>query len=61
MNTVITDKGSYSTDLVILAIGVHPTTRDIKDSGIETIKNGAIVVNSPLETNVEVIYAARRL
>lgn len=58
VNTVITDKGSYSTDLVILAIGVHPTTGFLKDSGIETIKNGAIVVNSHLETNVEGIYAA---
>lgn len=55
---VITNKGSYQTDLVLIAIGVKPTTEFLKDTGISTLPNGAIVVNAHLETNVENVYAA---
>ncbi|QFG00646.1 CoA-disulfide reductase [Psychrobacillus glaciei] len=58
VESVITNKGSYQTDLVLIAIGVKPKTEFLKDTGITTLPNGAIVVNARLETNVENIYAA---
>lgn len=58
VNTVITDKGSYPTDLVLVAVGVKPTTEFLKGTGIEMQLNGAVVVNNHLETNLDSIYAA---
>ena len=58
VNNVKTDKGSYPTDLVLLAIGVQPTTKFLEGTGIESLHNGAIVVNNQLETNLDNIYAA---
>lgn len=58
VNTVITDKKSYNTDLVLIAAGVKPTTDFLKDTGIRTIQNGAIIVNGYLETSIPDIYAA---
>ncbi|SDN46529.1 NADPH-dependent 2,4-dienoyl-CoA reductase, sulfur reductase [Psychrobacillus sp. OK028] len=55
---VITDKGSYPTDLVLVAVGVKPTTDFLEGTGIQMHLNGAIIVNEYLETNVENIYAA---
>lgn len=58
VNTVITDKRSYHTDLVLIAAGVKPTTDFLKDTEIRTIPNGAIIVNRHLETSISDIYAA---
>ncbi|MFF2753752.1 FAD-dependent oxidoreductase [Psychrobacillus sp. NPDC058041] len=55
---VLTNKGSYQTDLVLIAVGVKPTTEFLKNTGISTLPNGAIIVNAHLETNVEGVYAA---
>lgn len=55
---VITDKGSYDTDLVLLAIGVRPATGFLKDSGIQLAENGAVIVDRKMLTNIEDIYAA---
>lgn len=56
--TVVTDKGSYPTDLVLLAIGVMPATEFLRDSGIELAGNGAVVVDREMRTNFPDIYAA---
>ncbi|MCB2293497.1 CoA-disulfide reductase [Clostridium algoriphilum] len=45
------------TDMVILAIGVIPDTRFLKDSGIEFGPKGHILVNEKLETCVSGIFA----
>ncbi|ALC87503.1 NADH dehydrogenase [Bacillus sp. FJAT-22090] len=58
VTTVITDKKSYHTDLVLIAAGVKPTTDFLKDTGIRTKQNGAIIVNGYLETSIPDIYAA---
>lgn len=58
VNNVVTDKGSYPTDLVLVAVGVKPTTDFLDGTDIQMHPNGAIVVNNHLETNVENIYAA---
>lgn len=53
-----TDKGSYRSDLCIVAVGVKPSTQFLKDTGIEMAKNGAIIVNRKLETSIPDVYAA---
>lgn len=55
---VKTDKESYEADLVILAIGVRPATSFLKDSGITLAKNGAVVIDREMRTNIADIYSA---
>jgi len=55
---VRTDKGEYPADLVILAVGIRPCTKLLKNSGVEMLENGAIVVDSQGRTNLPDIYAA---
>lgn len=55
---VQTDKGFYQADLVILAIGVRPVTKFLEGSGIALAKNGAIIIDREMKTNIEDIYAA---
>jgi NADPH-dependent 2,4-dienoyl-CoA reductase/sulfur reductase-like enzyme len=55
---VVTDKGSYATDLVIIATGFKPNTAFLEGTGIKTLANGAVIVNARGETNVKNIYAA---
>lgn len=58
VSKIETDKGVYDTDLVIVAIGVRPSTAFLKDTGIRMAKNGAILVDRELRTSIEDIYAA---
>ncbi len=53
-----TDKGIYDADLVIIAVGVRPNTAFLKDTGIRTAKNGAIIVDREMKTSVDDIYSA---
>ncbi len=55
---VETDKATYPADLVIVAVGVRPSTGFLKDTGIKLAGNGAIIVNRKLETSVPDVYAA---
>lgn len=55
---VETDKGTYDTDLVIVAVGVRPSTGFMKDTGIRMAKNGAIIVDREFRTSIDDIYAA---
>jgi NADPH-dependent 2,4-dienoyl-CoA reductase/sulfur reductase-like enzyme len=55
---VITNKGEYDADLVIIATGVRPNTVFLKDSKINMLPNGAIIVDEFGKTSVEDIYAA---
>ena len=54
---VVTDKETIEADLVILCIGFAPNTGLVKDQ-LETIKNGAIVIDSYMRTSNPDIYAA---
>lgn len=54
---VITDKGEYKTDLVLISIGVKPNTKFLESSNIKLSKNGAVEVNQFMETNVLNIYS----
>ncbi|QOR66942.1 CoA-disulfide reductase [Cytobacillus suaedae] len=58
VETVITDKGEYKADLVLVAIGVKPNVSLLDGSGVHTSVNGAIQVNAYMQTNVEDIFAA---
>lgn len=55
---VVTSKGRYDADMVILSIGVRPATDFLKSSGIKLAKNGAIVVDREMRTNFPDIYSA---
>ena len=55
---VITEKGyGFETDMVVVASGVKPVVNLASDAGITLGKTGAIKVNSPMETNINDIYA----
>jgi len=58
VDTVITDKSRYNTDLVVIATGFKPNTDFLKETSVERLPNGAIVVNERGETSVPDIYAA---
>ncbi len=55
---VITDKGSYKADLVIICTGVRPNTNFLETTGIEMLRNGALVIDEYGETSIKGIYAA---
>jgi len=58
VNRVKTDKGLYEADLVIVAVGVRPSTAFLKDTGIEMAKNDALIVDRQMRTSIPDIYAA---
>ncbi|WP_280770586.1 CoA-disulfide reductase [Salipaludibacillus daqingensis] len=58
VRSVMTNRGSYETDFVLLSLGVRPATSFLKGTGIQLAKNGAIVVDREMRTNVEDIFAA---
>lgn len=53
---VITDKGEYKSDMVILAIGFKPNNQLGKDN-LELFKNGAYVVDRCQKTSIDDVYA----
>ncbi|MFT8316172.1 MAG: FAD-dependent oxidoreductase [Clostridium sp.] len=53
---IVTDKGEYDVDLVIICIGFYPNSYIGKDK-IDTIANGAYKVNLNQETNIQDVYA----
>ncbi|OPX96018.1 MAG: NADH peroxidase [Syntrophorhabdus sp. PtaB.Bin006] len=55
---VITDKGEFEADLVLLAIGARPNAELAKRSGIELGVAGAVQVDEYQRTNIPDVYAA---
>lgn len=55
---VVTNKGTYPADLVIICTGVRPNTTFVKDAGLKMLRNGALIINEYGETNIKDIYAA---
>ncbi len=58
VETITTSKGSYPTDMVILALGVRPATEWLESSDIQRAPNGAIIVNERGETSCKDIFSA---
>ncbi len=56
VEAVVTDKGVYPSDMVILAIGFRPNNSLGKDR-LELFKNGAYKVNLKQETSIKDVYA----
>lgn len=54
---VVTDKGEYEGDLVILCIGFRPNTNLIEGK-LDTLKNGAIIIDDYMRTSKKDVFAA---
>jgi NADPH-dependent 2,4-dienoyl-CoA reductase/sulfur reductase-like enzyme/rhodanese-related sulfurtransferase len=57
VNTVVTDKGTYPADVVILSVGVKPTIALAREAGLEIGVSGAIQVDKHMLTSDPDIYA----
>ena len=55
---VCTNNRQVEADIVIIATGVRPNTEFLKDSGLEMLRNGAIVVDKSGRTSIKDVYAA---
>ncbi len=55
---VVTDKGEYKADLVLIATGVKPNTKIAEQVGCKIGETGAIWTDSRMQTSVENVYAA---
>lgn len=58
VEAVVTDQGSYETDLVLLATGLKANTEIAEKAKLSLGVNKGILVNEHLETSVKDIYAA---
>ena len=54
---VVTDKGSYDADMVIVCVGFRPNNDLVKDQ-LETMPNGAIIVDNYMKTSHPDVFAA---
>jgi NADPH-dependent 2,4-dienoyl-CoA reductase/sulfur reductase-like enzyme/rhodanese-related sulfurtransferase len=54
---VVTDKRTIETDLVIMAVGIEPSTGLARDAGLKISSRGGIVVNRQMQTSDPYIYA----
>ena len=57
VRAVVTDKGTYPADVVILSVGVKPTVALAREAGLEIGSSGAILVNQNMLTSDPDIYA----
>lgn len=57
VNEVVTDKGTYKGDLVVLCIGFAPNTKLINGK-LDILKNGAIIIDEYMRTSREDVFAA---
>lgn len=57
LSAVETNLGKYEVDLAVLAIGVRPNTAFLKDTGIDTLPNGAIRTDELMRTSLPNVYA----
>lgn len=55
---VITNRGTFEADIVVVAIGITPNTSLAKAAGIRLGVNNAIKVNNFQETSIDRIYSA---
>ncbi|WP_235869335.1 CoA-disulfide reductase [Veronia nyctiphanis] len=55
---IITDKGEYQTDLVLVCTGVKPNTDFLLETGIEMLANGAIRIDQHGKTSLNDVWAA---
>lgn len=58
VKAVITDKGKYDADYVVVAIGVIPNSDLAKETEIKLTDKGAIIIDREGRTNIDSIFAA---
>lgn len=58
VKAVITDKGKYAADYVVVAIGVIPNSDLAKETEIKLTDRGAIIIDREGRTNIDSIFAA---
>ncbi|WP_088036308.1 CoA-disulfide reductase [Evansella clarkii] len=58
VSEIVTDRGVYEADYVIMSLGVRPATAFLKGRGVHLASNGAVIVDREMRTSVEDIYAA---
>lgn len=56
VSSIVTDKGEYQTDMVVLCAGFRPNT-DLLKGKLETFANGAYLVDKTQKTSNDDIYA----
>lgn len=49
---------AFDVDVVVITAGVRPNTHFLKETGIEMLRNGALVIDNEGHTSIEDIYAA---
>lgn len=54
---VVTEKGTYEGDLVVLCIGFAPSTKLVQGK-LDTLPNGAIIIDEYMRTSREDVFAA---
>jgi NADPH-dependent 2,4-dienoyl-CoA reductase/sulfur reductase-like enzyme/rhodanese-related sulfurtransferase len=57
VQSVVTDKRTIETDLVVMAVGIEPNTGLARDAGLKISPRGGIVVNKQMQTSDPYIYA----
>lgn len=57
VSQVVTEKGTYDADLVILCIGFAPSTK-LVEGKLDTLSNGAIIIDEYMRTSREDVFAA---
>ncbi|MEG0013275.1 MAG: FAD-dependent oxidoreductase [Cellulosilyticaceae bacterium] len=57
VSKVVTNKGSYEADLVVLCIGFRPNTQLLKGQ-VDMLENGAIIIDDYMRTSAEDVFAA---
>ncbi|SPT61126.1 NADH peroxidase [Aerococcus viridans] len=57
VTAVVTDKGTYEADTVVISVGVRPNTQWLKDT-LALDGRGFVEVNEHMETSVKDVYAA---
>lgn len=58
VEAVKTDKATYETDLVLIAIGIYPNTNFLKNGNVQLDDRGAIIVDEHMQTSDPAIFAA---
>jgi len=57
VSKIITDKGEFEADLVVLCIGFAPNTNLVKGK-LDTLPNGAIIIDEYMRTSEKDVFAA---
>ena len=58
VESIVAEGTEEKVDLVIVAAGVRPNTEFLRNTNIEMLRNGAIVIDNEGKTSVENIYSA---